>query len=315
MNGRTVPFRAVFFGTPAIALPALRALTEVAEVVGVVTQPDRPSGRGLEVHATPVKALANELGIEVTQPLKVRTGELREWLLARRPDVLVVLAYGRILPVDVLEAAPRGAINLHASLLPRYRGAAPIAWSILRGEKETGVSLMQMDAGMDTGAVLSRHALSIGADETGGELTERLAELAAAVVKSDLARAVRGELTPEPQDAALATDAPPLERDAGRIDFAKPAAELKNLVRGLAPRPGAFTTLGGKTLRIASVQAGDATRPGAPGSVHVERGVPYVTTGRGSLEIVNAQLEGRRMASGRDLVNGRVLRPDLVLGS
>jgi len=315
MNGKPVPFRALFFGTPAIALGSLRALTEVAQVVGVVTQPDRPSGRGLELHAPPVKTLALELGIEVTQPLKVRTGELREWVLARRADVLVVLAYGRILPVDVLEAAPHGAINLHASLLPRYRGAAPIAWSILRGETETGVSLMQMDAGMDTGAVLSRHAIPIGADETGGELTGRLAELAASIVRTDLPRAVRGELTAEPQDEALATYAPPLERDAGRIDFAKPAAELKNLVRGLAPRPGAFTTLVGKTLRIAAVQVREELLAGAAGSVHVERGVPFVTTGRGSLEIVSAQLEGRRMASGRDLVNGRVLRADLVLGT
>jgi methionyl-tRNA formyltransferase len=315
MNGKPVPFRALFFGTPAIALGSLRALTEVAEVVGVVSQPDRPSGRGLELHPTPVKALALELGIEVMQPLKVRSGELRDWVLARRPHVLVVLAYGRILPVDVLEAAPAGAINLHASLLPRYRGAAPIAWSILRGETETGVSLMRMDAGMDTGAVLSRHAIPIGADETGGELSERLAELAASIVRTDLPRAVRGELTAEPQDEALATYAPPLERDAGRMDFARPAAELKNLVRGLAPRPGAFTTLAGKTLRVGTVQAREDTLAGAAGSVHVERGVPFVTTGRGSLELVSAQLEGRRMASGRDLVNGRVLRPGLVLGS
>ncbi len=315
MNGKPVPFRAVFFGTPPIALPSLRALTEAAEVVGVVSQPDRPSGRGLELHAPAVKTLALELGIEVTQPLKVRTGELREWVLARRPDVLVVLAYGRILPLDVLQAAPCGAINLHASLLPRYRGAAPIAWSIIRGETETGVSLMQMDAGMDTGAVLSRHALAIGADETAGELTERLAALAAEIVRSDLPKVVRGELVAEAQDEALATAAPPLERDAGRLDFREPAAVLKNLVRGLAPRPGAFTTLGGKTLRVASVQASEQERAGAPGTVHIERGVPFVATGRGSLELVSAQLEGRRIANGRDLVNGRVLKAELVLGS
>jgi methionyl-tRNA formyltransferase len=314
MNGKPVPFRAVFFGTPPIALPSLRALAEVADVVGVVSQPDRPSGRGLELHTPAVKTLALELGIEVTQPLKVRTGELREWVRARRPDVLVVLAYGRILPLDVLQAAPRGAINLHASLLPRYRGAAPIAWSIIRGETETGVSLMQMDEGMDTGAVLSRHTLAIGADETAGELTERLATLAAEIVRADLPKAVRGELVAEAQNEALATAAPPLERDAGRLDFAEPATVLKNLVRGLAPRPGAFTTIGGKTLRLASVQAGEQERAGTPGTVHVERGVPFVTTGRGSLEIVSAQLEGRRVANGRDLVNGRVLRADLVLG-
>jgi methionyl-tRNA formyltransferase len=315
MNGKPVPFRAVFFGTPPIAIPAFDALREVADVVGVVTQPDRPSGRGLEVHAPPVKKRAEERGVEITQPLKVRTGELREWVLARRPDVLVVLAYGRILPVDVLEAAPHGAINLHASLLPRYRGAAPIAWSIIRGETETGVSLMQMDAGMDTGPVLSRHAIPIGADETAGELTEKLASLAAHVVRVDLPRAMSGELVAQAQDEALATHAPPLERDAGRIDFGESAVTLKNLVRGFAPRPGAFTTLGGKMLRVLSVQASDEPRAGAPGTVHVERGIPWVTTGRGSLEIMSAQLEGRRLASGKDLVNGRALRADLVLGS
>jgi methionyl-tRNA formyltransferase len=315
MNGKPAPFRAVFFGTPEIAVPSLRALGQIAEVVGVVTQPDRPAGRGLEERAPAVKVAAGELGIEVTQPLKVRTGELREWLHARRPDVLVVLAYGRILPLDVLEVAPRGAINLHASLLPRYRGAAPIAWSILRGEKETGVSLMQMDAGMDTGPVLSRHAIPIGDDETAGELTIRLGELAAEVVRSDLPRAVQGELTPEPQDEALATQAPPLERDHGRIDFSRSAAEIKNQVRGLSPRPGAFTTAAGKNLRVSRVRASNRTFDGAPGTVHVHGGDPWVSTGSGALEIVNAQLEGRRAATGRDLVNGRALAHGLVLGA
>jgi methionyl-tRNA formyltransferase len=314
MNGKPVPFRAVFFGTPAIALPTLRTLTDNAEIVGVVTQPDRPRGRGLAFQPPEVKTLALELGLEVTQPAKVRDGELRDWLRARRPDVLVVLAYGRILPSDVLEVAPHGAINLHASLLPRYRGAAPIAWSIIRGETETGVSLMQMDAGMDTGPVLSRHSLAIGEDETAGELTVRLGELAAEVTRTDLPRAIRGELRAIPQDNALATLAPPIERDLGRLDFTRPARELRNLVRGLAPRPGAFTTVGAKTLRIASVRASDSARAGAPGSVHVEAGSPWVTTGSGSLEILSAQLEGKRPASGRDLLNGRVLRPDLVLG-
>ncbi len=314
MNGKPVLFRAVFFGTPAIALPTLRALADSAEIVGVVTQPDRPRGRGLELQAPEVKTLALELGLEVTQPAKVRNGELRDWLRARRPDVLVVLAYGRILPSDVLEVAPHGAINLHASLLPRYRGAAPIAWSIIRGEAETGVSLMQMDAGMDTGPVLSRRALAIGEDETAGELAVRLGELAAEVTRTDLPRAIRGELAAEPQDDTLATLAPPLERELGRLDFTRSARELRNLVRGLAPRPGAFTSVGLKTLRVASVRASDSTRAGAPGAVHVEDGVPWVTTGSGSLEILSAQLEGKRPASGRDLVNGRVLRPELVLG-
>jgi methionyl-tRNA formyltransferase len=315
MNGKPAPFRAVFFGTPEIAVPSLRALHDIAEVVGVVTQPDRPAGRGLEQRSPAVKVVAAELGLELTQPVKVRTGELREWLRTRQPDVLVVLAYGRILPVDVLEVAPRGAINLHASLLPRYRGAAPIAWSILRGESETGVSLMQMDAGMDTGPVLSRHALGIGEDETAGELSVRLGELAAEVVRRELPRAVAGELTAEPQDETLATLAPPLEREHGRIDFSRSAAEIKNLVRGLAPRPGAYTSIAGKTLRVSRVRASNRTFEGAPGTVHVHGGEPWISTGAGAVEIESAQLEGRRVASGRDLVNGRALKPGLVLGA
>lgn len=315
MNGNPVPFRAVFFGTPAIAVPALSALGAVAEIVGVVTQPDRPAGRGLELQAPAVKQRALELGYEVTQPVKVRTGALRDWLAEKRPDVLVVLAYGRILPLDVLEIAPRGAINLHASILPRYRGAAPIAWAIIRGETETGISLMQMDVGMDTGAVLARHVTNIGPEETAGELTDRLGELGAEVVRTSLPRAVRGELTPEPQNEALATHAPPLTRDDGRIDFTRPAALIKNLVRGLSPRPGAFTTALGKSLRIHRVRASERNLAGPPGTVHVENGVPWVATGEGSLEIESAQLEGKRASPGRDLVNGRVLRPDLVLGA
>ncbi len=307
--------RAIFFGTPAIAVPSLAALTKVAEVVGVVTQPDRPAGRGLELRPPAVKLEAAERGLEVFQPPKVRDGALRAWLDARHPDVLLVLAYGRILPPDVLGVAPAGALNLHASLLPRYRGAAPIQWAILHGETETGISLMQMDEGLDTGAVLSRHTIAIGADETGGELAVRLGELAATVVDRDLARAVRGELRPEPQDASLATLAPPLEREHGRVDFSASASSITNQVRALAPRPSAFTTIGPKTLRLGAVRASEADRPGPPGTVQVEGGSPWVLTGSGSIEIVRATAEGRREVSGRDLVNGRVLRPGERLGA
>jgi methionyl-tRNA formyltransferase len=306
--------RAIFFGTPAIAVPALVALGEVADIVGVVTQPDRPAGRGLSVRAPAVKAAAAERGLEVTQPAKVRDGTLRAWLEARRPDALVVLAYGRILPPDILGVAPAGALNLHASLLPRYRGAAPIEWAILRGETETGISLMQMDEGLDTGPVLSRHAIPIGPEETGGELATRIAALAADVVRLDLGRAVRGEIHAERQDAALATLAPPLEREHGRVDFSLPAPRIKNLVRALAPRPGAFTTIGSKVLRLGAVNASETERSGPPGTVLVEGGSPWVATGQGSIEIVRATPEGRREVSGRDLVNGRVLRHGDRLG-
>lgn len=306
--------RAIFFGTPPIALPSLLALAEVAEVVGVVTQPDRPAGRGMELKAPAVKLAAIERGYDVTQPVKVRDGTLHAWLAERKPDVLVVLAYGRILPPDILAIAAAGALNLHASLLPRLRGAAPIEWAILRGDTETGVSLMQMDEGLDTGAVLSRHRLAIGSEETGGELAVRIGALAAEVVRQDLASAVSGNLVAEPQDPALATLAPPLRREDGRVDFAESATSIANRVRALAPRPGAFTLTGGKTLRLGAVRAVADTKPGDPGTVHVEHGVPWVTTGDGSLEVVRATPEGRRETAGRDLVNGRVLRDGDVLG-
>jgi methionyl-tRNA formyltransferase len=268
----------------------------------------------MELRAPAVKLAALQRGLDVTQPVKVRDGTLHAWLAARKPDVLVVLAYGRILPPDILSVAPAGALNLHASLLPRFRGAAPIEWAILGGDTETGVSLMQMDEGLDTGPVLSRHRIPIGPEETGGELATRIGELAAEVVRKDLISAVSGKLVPEAQDPELVTLAPPLRREDGRLDFTAPAASIANRVRAFQPRPGAFTLAGGKTLRIGAVRAVTDTKPGEPGTVHVERGVPYVTTGDGSVEILRATPEGRRETAGRDLVNGRVLREGDVLG-
>jgi methionyl-tRNA formyltransferase len=314
-RGGSVSFRSIFFGTPAIAVPALAALREVSEVVGVVTQPDRPAGRGLAVKPGPVKALALERGIEVTQPLKIRTGELKDWLAAKRADVFVVMAYGRILPPDILALPPAGALNLHASLLPKYRGAAPIQWCIVHGERETGISLMLMDEGLDTGDVLSRHRLAIGAEETAGELAERMALLAAEVVRGDVPRAVRGELAREAQDGSQATLAPPLEREAGRVDFGRSAAEIANQVRGLTPWPGAFTTVEGKLLRLKKVRVRARGSGGAPGVVSVEQGEPVVACSEGAIEIAVAQLEGKREVTGRDLVNGRALREGVLLGS
>ena len=191
--------RAVFFGTPAIAVPALRALAEVAEIVAVVCQPDRPAGRGLTLQPPAVKAAALELGIEVHQPVKVKTGNLDEWLRERTPDVALVMAYGRILPPAVLGAPRRGCMNLHASLLPRWRGAAPINWAIANGDTESGVCLMQMDEGLDTGPVFARLSVPIGPQETAGELAEQLAATAAQLVRESLALAVDGALVALPQ--------------------------------------------------------------------------------------------------------------------
>ncbi|HET9959107.1 MAG TPA: methionyl-tRNA formyltransferase [Polyangiaceae bacterium] len=306
--------RAVFFGTPALAVPTLRALCDISEVVGVVCQPDRPAGRGLVPQAPAVKSAALELGCEVYQPEKVRNGELERWLREREPDVAVVLAYGRILPKGVLEAPRRGCVNLHASLLPRYRGAAPIQWAILRGERETGISMMQIDEGLDSGPVFSRHAIPIGENETAGELAERLANLGAEILRAELATIVEGRLTSQPQDPALATLAPPLERVHGRLDWSRPAQQLHDQVRGLAPKPGAFTSCRGKQVRLARTHW-VATAPALlPGQVRVERPRVLIGTGDGAIELLRAQFEGKKELDALSLVNGRYINDGDLLG-
>ncbi len=304
----------MFFGTPAIAVPALRSLAEVAEIVGVVCQPDRPAGRGLNLQPPAVKTAALELGLEVHQPVKVKTGNLDEWLRERTPDVALVMAYGRILPPAVLAAPRRGCMNLHASLLPRWRGAAPINWAIAHGDTETGICLMQMDEGLDTGPVYARRAIAIGAEETAGELSERLASTAADLVRDELSRAVHGWLEAVPQEHDRSTHAPPLQRADGALNFSNTARELVNLVRALAPRPGAHSLLHGKPLKVAQARLSDSPGEGAPGMVRVEQKRVLVTTIDGTFELVRAQLEGRKELPALDLVNGRALKTGDVLG-
>ena len=216
-------FRAVFFGTPHFAVPCLDALAEIAEVAAVVCQPDRPQGRGLELQAPPVKVRATELGIVVHQPTKLRTGEFAAWLREQKADVALVVAYGRILPKDVLDAPRLNCVNVHASLLPRLRGAAPITWAVVRGEPETGITLMQMDEGMDTGAMLEQLKTPIDPEETAGELSERLAAMGALAVRKGLPKFVAGGYTPIAQDHAAHTVAPILKKEDGRIDWTKDA--------------------------------------------------------------------------------------------
>jgi methionyl-tRNA formyltransferase len=311
------PVRTIFFGTPEIALPALTALAETTELVGVVCQPDRPKGRGLELAEPPVKVAARALGIEAHQPVKVKTGNLDQWITERNADVAVVLAYGRILPPAVLAAPRRGCMNLHASLLPRYRGAAPIQWAIMNGETETGISLMQMDEGLDTGAVYAERRIAIAPEDDGGSLSAKLAELAAAVVRDDLPRAVNGELRAVPQDSAGATHAPPLSREHGKIDWATPARHIVDRVRGLSPRPGAFTTVAGRILKLIRTSVGPAlgsqTTTGTV--VRADRGGLWVSANDRAVVIERAQVEGKKALSGADLVNGRTLRAGDVLGA
>lgn len=297
-------------------MPALRALSETTDLVAVVCQPDRPAGRGLELTEPAVKRAAVELHVPVHQPVKVKDGALQAWLEERAPDVAVVMAYGRILPVGVLEAPKKGCINLHASLLPALRGAAPIQWAVIRGEKETGISLMAMDAGMDTGPVFIERRLAIQPDEDAGALAGRLAALAADVVREDLPLAVSGELTATPQDDSRATVAPPITREDARLDWTESSRNVVNRVRGLSPRPGAFTTRDGKTFKVLSARIGPSSAGDAdPGTVvRADHGGLWIATGSGVIEVLRGQLEGKRAASFVDLVNGRVVRGGDRLG-
>ncbi|MGK3987648.1 methionyl-tRNA formyltransferase [Sorangium sp. So ce136] len=309
--------RALFFGTPAIAVPSLEALASIANVVGVVCQPDRPAGRGLELKAPPVKLKAAELGLPVVQPEKIRTPEFAAWVKDAEADVALVIAYGRILPKAVLEAPRRGCMNLHASILPRYRGAAPITWAIVGGEAETGISLMQMDEGMDTGPVYAVHRTPIGPDTTADELAVELGALAARVVREDLRRAVGGEIEATPQDHGAATHAPLLKKEDGRIRWDRSARQIHDHIRGMTSWPGAFTTIDGKALKVlvARVESETAREEAPPGTVVMAgRGVVIVACGAGAIQILRAQAEGRKPLAAADLVAGRTLQTGMVLG-
>lgn len=312
-------FRAVFMGTPQFAVPCLDALAEIAEVTAVVCQPDKPRGRGLELMPPPVKQRALELGLDVVQPTKLRTGEFAEWLRGQKADVALVVAYGRILPKDVLSAPRLGCVNVHASLLPKYRGAAPITWAVVHGEPESGVTLMQMDEGMDTGAMLVKLATPIDPDETAGELSERLSALGALAVRKDLPRYVAGELTPVPQDHDEATLAPMLEKEHGRIDFGRPARAVHDHVRGMAPWPGAFTTSRGKTLKVHATRVTDLPSGGgarAPGTVVLaDKARVVVACGERAVELEKVQLEGKKAISAGDWFVGRGVAEGDVLGA
>ena len=288
--------RIVFMGTPDFAVPCLQRLLEDGhEVPAVFTQPDKPVGRHAVLTPPPVKQLALSHGIPVYQPTKMRDGTAAALLRELAPDCLVVVAYGRILPQEILDVPPRGCVNIHGSLLPRYRGAAPIQWSVIRGETVTGVTSMFMDAGMDTGDIIDTLTTPIGENETAGELFERLALLGARLLSTTLAAIADGTVTRRPQNDAEATMAPMLEKAMGRLDLTRPAQELHNQVRGMNPWPGAFCTAGGKTLKIHETRV--AAGSGAPGTLLCADPVT-VACGEGALQLVTVQPEGKpRMAA------------------
>jgi methionyl-tRNA formyltransferase len=303
----TRAFRAVFFGTPQFAVPCLEALVEIAEVVGVVCQPDRPQGRGLELTAPPVKKRALELGLNVVQPTKLKTGEFAAWLREQKVDVALVVAYGRILPQDVLDAPRLGCVNVHASLLPKLRGAAPITWAVVRGEPETGVTLMQMDIGMDTGAMLEQFSTPITDQETAGELSERLSAIGALATRKGLPTYVGGGYTPVQQEHGKATMAPMLKKEDGRIDFAKPARAVHDHVRGMTPWPGASTTARGKTVKVHATRVTDVPQGKAePGTVvFADKTRVVVACGERGVELARIQLEGKKPIGAGDWFLGR----------
>jgi methionyl-tRNA formyltransferase len=302
--------RVLFYGTPAFALPTLQALLARHTVVAVVTQPDRPAGRGQRVHASPVKELALAHGLPVLQPERVRAAGWAERLRDFAPEVAVVIAFGQILPRPVLDVPRRGSINVHASLLPRYRGAAPIAWAIIRGESETGITTFQMDEGMDTGAILLQRAVAIEPDETAGELAGRLAEIGAGVLIETLAGL--DTLTPVAQDAAAATLAPRLRKTDGALDWTRPASELAARIRGLNPWPGAFTTTALGRLLLWRARARPGT--GEPGVLTAADGALRIGTGAGLLEPLEVQPENRRAMDWETFLHGARLESGAAFG-
>jgi len=314
--------RALFFGSPAFAVPSLDALHAMAEVVGVVCQPDKPAGRGLALSAAAVKVRAQELGIAVVQPTKLRTGEFGQWVRDQRADVALVVAYGRILPADVLAGPRLGCVNVHASLLPRYRGAAPITWAVVRGERETGVSMMKLDEGMDTGPVFATAATPIGGDETAGAVSERLAGIGGEMTGEWLPRYVAGDCVLAPQDDARATMAPILKKDDGRIDWAKASGEIHDHVRGMNPWPGAFTTAHGRSLKVHATRVLRETGAPPPGAMAPAPGVVVladktmivVACGAGMLQLESVQPEGKRAMRATEWLAGRGIHEGDRLG-
>jgi methionyl-tRNA formyltransferase len=297
--------RLAFLGTSPFAVPALRALASRHDLVLAVSQPDRPVGRHAIVAPTPVKRAATDLGIPVFQPDRINREDAVAVLHDARPDALVVAAYGQLLRPSVFDLAPRGAINIHASILPSYRGAAPVNWAIVRGETTTGITTFRIDAGMDTGPMFLARPLAIGANETAEELELRLAGLGAEVILETLAGLESGTLAARPQPEG-ATLAPKLGRDDGRIDWTRPASDVRNLVRGMNPWPGAWTTLAGRRIKIhraALTQIGvGALGAGSPGPR--EAGRLLVACGDRMLDIEEIQREGRPKTSGAEFLNG-----------
>lgn len=291
-------------GTPQFAVQPLRALAAAGhEIAGVVTRTDKPAGRGRILAAPPVKRVARDLGIAVYQPRRVRAPEFIELLRKIEPEAIVVAAYGQLLPRELLTLPKFGCINIHASLLPAYRGAAPINWAIIRNERETGNTIMLMDEGMDTGAILMQESIPIGPEDTAGALTEKLSSLGAKLITRALPLIAAGKLVPLAQDASKATMAPLLKKGDGLVDWKLPAAEIHNRVRGLSPWPGAYCFLDGKMVKIIMTEVIDGA--GEPGTLYEkDKNTLGAGTGSGILRILSLQPEGGKPMTASEFMRG-----------
>jgi methionyl-tRNA formyltransferase len=296
--------RIVFMGSPDFALPGLSALAAARnyQVVGVVTQPDRASGRGRELKAPPVKTLALELNIPIVQPEKLHEAkaQIQEW----NPDLIVVAAFGQILKTDVLDLPPYGCVNVHASLLPRWRGAAPINAAILHGDKETGVTIMQMDVGLDTGPMLARKSIRIKPDDTAGSVTQALSVLGSDLLIDILPNYISGKLTPQPQPSEGATYAPMLRKEDGLLDFRRPAVELERRVRAMNPWPGAWFEWNGNPLKVMRASVVSVEKSLVSGSRFTVEGRPAVQSAEGALVLDEVQPAGKKIMSGKSFLAG-----------
>jgi len=307
----------VFCGTPRFAVPTLEKLAEAGHsVLLVVTQPDRPRGRGMDVAVSPVKEAATRLGIAVLQPVTIKNNaEFRSQLAAIRPDAIIVVGYGRIIPQWMIDLPRLGNLNLHASLLPKHRGAAPIQWAIANGESVTGVTTMRIDAGLDTGDILMQREIAIGLEDTAETLGPKLASVGAGLMVETLRGLETGQVRPTPQDHAQATLAPILNKEDGRMDFSRSATHLFNRLRGFQPWPGAFATFKGKTLQVHRAQPRQHAAKLTPGEVAVEGTRLLVGCGEGfgkdkdknagtALELIEIQVEGKRRMTAQEFING-----------
>ncbi len=296
MTTEAKTYRIIFMGTPDFSVPALQALIDGPDqVVAVVTQPDRPKGRSKKLIPPPVKVLADSAEIPVLQPTKIRTEEFADTLRSYAPDLIIVAAYGRILPSSILDLPPLGCINIHGSLLPRHRGAAPIQWAVLAGDKEAGVTIMQMDVGMDTGDMLLPAAIPVAEDETAGGLFTKLSILGGTALLEALDLLRQDNLPPIKQDHSLATDAPPLKKEDGCINWDLPAHELQCFVRAMDPWPTAYSFLNGKRFRFFTPLVGNATGTESPGTIiRADHEGLRLATGKGTLLIREIQPEGKK---------------------